>query len=41
LTDRQLLTDDERRTLLGIPSDRDDLARLFTLTPGFTHRVHA
>ena len=29
---RQLLTDDERRTLLGVPADPDDLARLFTLT---------
>jgi TnpA family transposase len=32
LTDRRLLTDDERRALFGIPSDPDDLARLFTLT---------
>ena len=29
---RQLLTDDERGTLLGVPADPDDLARLFTLT---------
>ncbi|HET6519748.1 MAG TPA: DUF4158 domain-containing protein, partial [Geminicoccaceae bacterium] len=28
---RQLLTDDERRALLGVPADPDDLARLFTL----------
>ena len=27
-----MLTDEERRTLLGIPSDPDDMARLFTLT---------
>jgi hypothetical protein len=32
LTDRRLLTDEERRTLFGIPSDPDDLVRLFTLT---------
>lgn len=29
---RQLLTDDERQTLLGIPPDDDSLARLFTLS---------
>jgi len=32
LARRQLLTDEERRTLLGIPSDPDALARLFTLS---------
>src|SRR3954453_1960262 len=32
LARRQLLTDDERRTLLGVPADPDDLARLFTPT---------
>ena len=29
---RQLLTDEERLALLGIPSDADSLARLFTLS---------
>ena len=29
---RQLLTDEERQALLGVPLDPDDLARLFTLT---------
>ena len=29
---RQLLTDDERRALLGIPLDPDGLARRFTLS---------
>lgn len=29
---RQLLTDEEREALLGIPSDADSLARLFTLS---------
>ena len=29
---RQLLTDEERQALLGIPPDADSLARLFTLS---------
>ena len=29
---RQLLTDEERMALLGIPPDADSLARLFTLS---------
>jgi len=32
LARRQLLTDEERLALLGIPSDADSLARLFTLS---------
>ena len=35
---RQLLTDEERTALLGIPADPDALARLFT--PGATHEIH-
>ena len=36
---RQLLTDDERQALLGVPADPDDLARLFTLTRSDQDRV--
>ena len=32
LASRQLLTDEERHALLGIPPDADSLARLFTLS---------
>jgi len=32
LARRQLLTDEERQALLGIPPDADSLARLFTLS---------
>ncbi len=32
MTGRRLLTDEERRALLGVPDDADGLARLFTLT---------
>jgi hypothetical protein len=34
---RDLLTDEERRALFGIPADPDGLAKCFTLSPGFTH----
>jgi hypothetical protein len=32
LARRQLLTDEERNTLLGIPTEPDALARCFTLS---------
>ena len=38
---RQILTDDERQALLGIPEDADSLARLFTLSRSDRHRVAA
>jgi hypothetical protein len=36
---RQILTDEERQTLLGIPQDADSLARLFTLSRSDQHLV--
>jgi hypothetical protein len=38
---RQLLTDEERRTLLGIPLDADSMARCFTLSRADRHLVAA
>jgi TnpA family transposase len=39
LTRRQILTDEERQALLGIPQDADSLARLFTLSRSDRHLV--
>jgi Domain of unknown function (DUF4158) len=39
LTRRQILTDEERQVLLGIPQDADSLARLFTLSRSDRHLV--
>jgi len=36
---RQILTDEERQALLGIPQDADSLARLFTLSRSDRHLV--
>jgi hypothetical protein len=36
---RQILTDEERRALLGVPQDPDTLARLFTLSRPDRHLV--
>ena len=39
MTRRQILTDEERQVLLGIPQDADSLARLFTLSQSDRHLV--
>jgi TnpA family transposase len=38
---RQLLTDEERQALLGIPLDADSMARCFTLSRADRHLVAA
>jgi hypothetical protein len=38
---RDLLTDDERRLLFGVPADRDALARLYTFGPADVAHVEA
>ena len=41
MAQRQLLTDEERQALLGIPVDADDMARCFTLSRADRHLVAA